>query len=111
MLVGRTLLAGMTTYSPWFPKPNGMDDLLVGLSIQVAGGGSITVTVETKNPEDADSAATTKMTIGSKTTKTVHRGIATDLLQLVRYKYAVTGSGLEFIHFEMMAPSWLHDRP
>jgi hypothetical protein len=114
MLIGQSVLAptgGATYYSPWFPRQG--DACTVVIETMRASGTLTTFScqVETKNNEDADSAATnvgsaitiTTSTTASATTTAARSGFK----ELVRYKFTATGSGsTRWIHFRSNPPIW-----
>ncbi len=110
MLIGQSLLAitsGDTVYyTPWFPR--GGNALTVVVEVLRASGATtkFECQVQTKNQEDADSAATsvgTAISVNSSTTqyKTTSARRTNGCKELVRYAYSIRASG---------SPCWIHMR-
>ena len=109
MIIGVTIHNGLTAYSPWFPRQGNAATFameVIGIS-----GATLTVTVHTKNTEDADNSGTQAATGGSFSAVTtapqqpVKRNY--DLKELVRFQYVVTGSNAyDWVHFRMLPPAW-----
>jgi hypothetical protein len=62
--------------------------------------------MESKNSEDADSAATAVGASGAISSG-VGTVLGTNLKELVRYKYVVSGGGTAWVHFRVLPPAWL----
>lgn len=99
---GQTLNAGDTVYSPWFPK---QAENCVFWADLIDKTGSPTLTISVLNKTEN---ATGDGTLNASFTAMTNAGIAqkgvTGLLQLVRFKYAVTGTGT--VVFRMLTPVW-----
>jgi hypothetical protein len=72
-------------------------------------GATLAILVQNKNMDQADSSAVTATngTFSNITTATTTTQRATSLLELVRFKYTLTGAdNTKWIHFRMLSPSW-----
>lgn len=106
MLVGQSLRgSGTTVYSPWFPR-GGNQGLFSAEALLADGGGGVTVTVESKNTEDIDSAATAVGASGAISSG-VGTFLGTNLKELVRYKYVLSGGSSAWVHFRVLPPAWI----
>lgn len=111
MLLGQTVMAptaGATYYGPWMPRRgNGFLAVLqVFLASSTSNTYTVKVEVQTKNAEDVD--PTTALT-GSITVNDVgvEEALFSGCLELVRYKYTLTGVSLDrWVHLRMNPPIW-----
>lgn len=104
MIIGVTIHNGLTAYSPWFPRQG--DAATFAAECIGVSGATNTITVQTKNMDEADSAATGSSTIALSSAGTSTVRVAS-LKELVRFKYVVTGTNsYDWIHFRVLAPSW-----
>jgi hypothetical protein len=105
MFQGQILLRDQTdteVYSPWMPRGG---DYMIATVEFIAGNGSITVSVMTKNKEDTgDGTAVT----GSLSLSAAGRDTDefSSLKELVRYKFVAGGSANEWVLFRMLSPVW-----
>lgn len=124
MFFGATLFSssdtGLVYYSPWVPKQGNsatfVCDMIASAAVETDG---FTISVQTKANEEDDSAAVTlgsaqAIDITPDTRTPFERGLGIDdagFKDLVRLKYSLTfnGSGLSFVHFQILEPSWLSD--
>ena len=103
-------------YSPWMPR--GGDAMLVTLDVIEVGGTSpqIEVRVWTKKSEDSGNGVNSETTTTTQKIQRSDAGRTTlewsveenanvDLLDLVRYKFTVTGTDA-FVLFRMLPPVW-----
>lgn len=109
MLIGQTVLAGwkdaILYYSPWMPR-QGNDMTAVTEVIKTSGVLTLTCAVETKNAEDADSAASNLGSVDATTAGTVTKSVI-GCKELVRYRFEATGtSQVEWVHFRSNSPIW-----
>ena len=121
MLIGQTVLAPTTAtayYGPWFPRGgNSLKAEVQFLNKSLALATSLTTftcEVQTKNNEDADSAATTigaAFTVDHTTrlgVVTVSASTLTGAKELVRYKFNLQNTGsAAWVHFNPNPPIWL----
>ena len=128
MIIGQALLSqdstsGNVYYSPWFPRGGNK----AVFSCEVIASANTTsdidtfhVQVQTKNAEDSDKdsvdlGSATSITLGTDENITSFQAGAslssTDqgFKELVRFQYTVRAkaSGLAWVHFRMLNPSWL----
>jgi hypothetical protein len=101
--------------SPWFDRRGDSALFTIDVSnmsiIAPTSEPQLTVSIETKNTEDLDSAATpvTSMVIGGSGISQVQ---GTGLKELVRYQYVLTDVGSDpiartfFVIFRMLDPEW-----
>lgn len=100
--------AGVTIYSPWFPRQG--DQIRYTLDLVNADGATITVTLMHKNREDTGDGATTGSSIAA--TSSVGRSVVefkTGLKEMVRYKFLVTAvidGTVGWVAYRMLAPTW-----
>jgi hypothetical protein len=111
MILGELLHAAtIAAYSPWFERQADAAVFCLRVVATCRGGTGFGVNVETKNTQDADSAASK---IGSFAVSvpavagTYSTGVLKDMKELVRYAYSETGAADEWVHFQMMDPEWL----
>ena len=114
MLIGQTVFVpaagapGVKYYGPWMPRQgNAFSGVLVAIKASAASGWTLKADFETKNNEDADSAATTLS--GSVTLTATGTGSVsiTGCKELVRCLFSCTGGGTDrWIHFRMNPPIW-----
>lgn len=113
MLIGQTVFVpaagapGTVLYGPWMPRGgNAFAAVLELMRASATTGWSFKVDIETKNAEDSDAAPTNLGAI-TQTTAGTYAGTFTGCLELVRYKYLITGGGTDrWIHFRMNPPVW-----
>lgn len=111
MLIGRLLLVGTTAYGMWRDSP-GAAVTFINEIYALGSSAKLTVTVQTKEPDEADSAAVaaTNGTMSNLAAVGVTKQRATALKQLYRYKFEITadagGSDEKFVHFLMHPPMW-----
>ena len=96
-------------YSPWFPR--GGDAAVFTLEVISINGLTLTWVVETKNSEDANSAAST---VGSAVTATTtglkYTATLTGFEELVRFRYDTGSSAsMDWVHFRALNPSWAYN--
>jgi hypothetical protein len=114
MFEAQILNRGATIYSPWFPRQS--DSARFTLEVVAVSGATMGVEVFTKRSDDggdgvnADSAGSpTKISasvVGRTTTEWLSRGTVS-LLELVRYKFTVTGTNAyDWVLFRMLPPVW-----
>jgi hypothetical protein len=105
-MLGTTLFKGLTVYSPWFPRLANNATFLV--QTVARSGATCTVTIQTKLASDSE---TGNITDKGNTIVCNATGVAsarnTDLMELVRYKYVITGTyDTDWIHFLVLEPQW-----
>ena len=114
MILGEMLMTGTTARGPWFRR---LGDAVTFFcdAVAIAATTEMEISIETKNTEDADSAATSPVLpplasswIVNATGSSSIRVSA--LKELVRFQYIVSftggGGGQGFIHFRMPPPAW-----
>lgn len=115
MNIGTQLMVigtGAKSYdTPWFDK--GADNAYFTYEIihqNFGSGGSISVTVYTKNREDAGSESATTFSFTQIGSTAFYHAACTNLKQLVRFKITVTpGSsptGPEGVCYRILPPTW-----
>lgn len=106
MIIGQTVF-GFTGsyYSPWFSR-QGDGAVFAAECIASGASGSIQFTVQTKNREQVDTAATILGTSSWMTAGTVATYSGSGLLELVRFAYAVGVAGTGWTHFRVLPPAW-----
>ena len=115
MLIGQTVIAktspGTVLYGPWFPRQGNKFTAIVQV-IRVSGiSGTVNfrLDVETKNREASD-ASPTALGNGNRTGAGMLEVANTGALELIRYKFTITGnSGVEWVHFRSNPPLWLRN--
>lgn len=121
MIIGQTIVAvatgadgtsvTTTVYTPWIASW-GNAAIFSFEVIALGGNATFTAQVQTKNSEDADSAAVNKGTLNSQTAPgTYSIGDASGLLELVRVEIkliATHASGVRtaHAHFRPLNPAW-----
>ena len=112
MLIGQTVFVpaagapGSVLYGPWMPRQGNAFTAILELIRASAAGWSFKVEIETKNAEDSDASPTNLGAITQTTTGT-YPGAFTGCLELVRYKFSLTGGGTDrWIHFRMNPLIW-----
>lgn len=91
---------------PWFSRQADAATF-VAQTLHIGTNCRLVVTVEHKNIEDADSAATTVATFATISTVGSTVQAATGLKELVRFVYTVSSnSGTDWVHYRMLAPIW-----
>jgi hypothetical protein len=110
MLIGFTLLSGTTAHSTW--QSSGGEKGVFGVDIQaIENSTTLTMTVQTKNIGELDSAAVTATggTFSGLSTVDVTTQHVTGLKQLWRLKYEAQvgeSSDEKFVHFRPLVPSF-----
>lgn len=111
MLIGQSVLAptgGAVYYTPWMPRQGDAFTVVIEV-LRTSGTLTFSCQVQTKNAEDADSAASSLGSAISVTTTAgaVTKANRTGALELVRYALTITGSSaLRWIHFRSNPPIW-----
>ena len=111
-LIGQSIIAEQATdpavalYGPWFSRET--DAATFALQIlYISTNGQLTVAIEHKNVEDADSSATTVATFTTATAAGAYIKEASGLKELVRFRYEpISSSGADWIHYRMTPPIW-----
>jgi hypothetical protein len=113
MLIGQTVFIpsegdpGVVYHGPWMPRQGDKYTAVVELMRQSSGGWSFVLAVETKNAEDADSAASTLGSITKTALGTFSDLSVSGCKELVRHKVSITSSGVEqWLHFRSNPPVW-----
>ncbi len=106
MLIGHTLLAPSTDYSPWTELRAENATFVIDV-IAVAADTKLKVTIQTKNADELDSAAVTATggTMDDLDSVAVTDQRATAIKQLVRLKFEVSTLSEEdenFVHFRVL---------
>lgn len=99
---GQTLNAGDTVYSPWFPRQANHCVFWADL-IDKTGSPTLTISIVHKSMETTGDGTVKTSFTGMTATGLASQNVD-DLLQLVRFKYAVTGTGT--VVFRMLTPVW-----
>jgi hypothetical protein len=99
---GQTLNAGDTVYSPWFPQQAENCVFRADL-IDTTGSPTLTISIFHKNVEDTGDGSSNS-SFAAMSSAGVASKQATGLKQLVRFKYAATGTGT--VLFRMLTPVW-----
>lgn len=101
---------GIRVFSPWFPRQG--DSVRMTLEVVQINAATLEAEVFTKNTEDAgdgtdaDTATSIVASAVGRTTTEWTSGTAS-LLELVRYRFIVTGSNVtDWILFRMLSPVW-----
>jgi len=121
MMIGETLVAQATAYSPWFEADaDGATFAVEVLGIIATGnedpGGNIVsqlvVAVETKKADDPDGSATALPGQLARNTRGTSAGSFSGFEELVRFRYEVQIASFDFfaVHFRMLPPMWLCNR-
>ena len=114
MFIGQTLHYGMNIFTPWMPKPANNAYFSVQL-IAVSGTGlDLEFQVQHKNIDqagDGDAVGSAVTIDGFSGLPKISAQNATDLKQLVRLRFKVTGTSdkKEWAHFEVLNPSPYED--
>ncbi len=108
MIIGHLLMGSSGKYyGPWFAR--GGNSAVFHVVLQAVGASTdFKVTIQHKNNGDADPSAATVVATFSTMTAAGQEDIrGTNLKQLVRYQYEVSGAG-DFRHaqFDVPEPSW-----
>lgn len=109
MIIGQTLETEVTAYTPWLPRRGDAATFLVDVIGIQSSNCQLTVTIQHKNLDEADSSATTAGTFSVATSTGIKTKRVSGLKELVRLKYFMTlGSpgNPEWIHLRMLVPSW-----
>lgn len=96
-----------SVFSPWFPRQS--DHAVFTIETVNRNGGGVNVEIFTKNSETAGNGSNAGGTTFSSPTGAGERnesGADDDLLEMVRYKFTVTGSAGDWILFRMLPPVW-----
>lgn len=115
MIIGESLVSGVTAYSPWFEAFGpGATFACAMLAMTAPGTTELTIVVQTKNLLEVDEDATnlTPIGIGSWVVGAVGIDSATyeGFLELVRFKYSVASArGHDVVHFQLLPPAWRDD--
>ena len=107
-LLGQSVIGSLETvekYSPWFSSGSDAATFLLQIQHQMSGV-SITVTIQHKNTEEADSAATTAATFSSASGIGTYAKAASGLKELVRFRFDISASSDAWMHFRMLPPIW-----
>lgn len=111
MILGEMLQAGTTAYSPWFERQ--ADAAVFNLRVQATPGigAALAVNVQTKNTQDADSAASNigSFALADPVIVGFYSASVIGLKELVRYEYIEAGAEGEWVHLQMMDPVWLRN--
>ena len=106
MIIGQTLLGG-TFSSPWIPKEG--DAALFPLEV-IAANGTLTMIVQTKKLEDPDPPSKDSGSILGSIVEWREGGVkalsGSDVSELVRYWYVVSGVSSCWVHFRVLPPAW-----
>ena len=108
MIIGQTVFGG-TFYSPWFPRQG---DSAVFTAESINSFGTLTFKMQTKNREQADSAASYVSGASSSIYGTINTGsfigtaMGTALLELVRFEYTIASATSNWVHFRVLPPAW-----
>lgn len=113
MLIGQSLLAptvAVNQYSPWFSRGGNTGTIVVEVLLISSGSCKVTISMEQKDADESDAAATAVGSSDSFTavgTLTASLGSA-GVKQLVRCKINMlsTGANLEWAHLRINAPLW-----
>lgn len=102
MIIGQTVFAG-SYLSPWFPR-QGDSAVFAAEVLARDASATLTVTVQHKNKAEADSAALSAGVTNGINTVSVGTALGTQLKELVRFSYVVSGSN--WVHFRVLPPAW-----
>lgn len=116
MLLGQSILTGTvgnpnSYFGPWMPR-GANAAVFVAEVFFVSGGGAsnldLIISIEHKNSEDADSAATTAVSFSGINAAGTYSASASGLKELVRYKYqaGIESGQPEWLHLRMNPPIW-----
>jgi len=107
MIIGESIATETTTFSPWFERQGDAGTFFIQI-MQRMPDCDVVGTVQTKNKEDADSAATSAGSFGTLSTTGTHSVRATSLKELVRIRMVVAdgSEGESWVHLRVMPPSW-----
>lgn len=113
MIIGQTVVMGSNNYySPWFPRQG--DSAVFSVQLFATGpsfAGSLNVFMETKNNDQADSAAGTAtngtFSMSGTTPGVFGTALVSSLSELVRFKFVPNGTTAgTYMHFRILPPAW-----
>lgn len=103
MIIGQTVFGG-TYFSPWFPRQG--DGALFGAEA-LASTGTLVFQLYGKAADEADvSAVAVSASSNFITGGTVVTVAGTSLPQLVRFRYIISSSASNWVHFRVLPPAW-----
>ena len=109
MILGETLIgkSAEVFYSYWMPS--GGNDAIGAIDvIFMSAASAFDIKMETKNSEQADSAASV---VGSQTISSTTPGVTkvsvTGAKELVRYVIAAKDGSDQSLHFQLLQPQWV----
>lgn len=110
MLIGQTVFmptsagVGVVYHGPWMPRQADSFTAVFEVIKASSAGYTFKCEVQTKNDEDADTAAASLGSVIVTATQSVR---VTKCKELVRYVYACTSPGADrWIHFRANPPMW-----
>lgn len=110
-LIGETIVreaTDSTTYTGfWMPRL--ADEATYGVDVVGATGAIFEIAVQTKNSEDADSAATVLGSFNTMAASGVTKWTESGAKEWVRYVIKPTGSTAGMAHFQFLAPQWVYN--
>ena len=106
MIIGTTLLKGVTGYTPWFPREGNAATFVFDI-IGISDDASVTVSIMHKDYENDDSAEALVVAFAGVNKRGVYTERGSGVKQLLRCEVAVSGAyNYDWIHFRMLRPSW-----
>ena len=107
-ILGETLTrkSSDTTKYYGFWMPRGGDQASFGIEIIRLSASGFQVFVETKNADQADSAATTLGSAQAPTTPGITKWTVSGAKEWVRYVIEPTGANTPILQFQFLAPQW-----
>ncbi len=114
MLIGQSLLAPVTPvdyYMPWFPRGGNVGSMVIEVLRISSASCTLTVTMEQKDADESDAAATSAGAFAAGITATgTYPGALTSagIKQLVRCKLTLksVSAVVEWMHLRVNAPIW-----
>lgn len=112
MIIGRTVLNGLTCYSPWFPRQG--DGATLAVEIMGRSGAGLDLTVETKNDDEVDRSAVAATAVSAFPASITTTGVTTadyeSFREVVRLRVDVSGGNTyDGVHLRILSPSWLRN--
>lgn len=109
MIIGQSVASTQTIYSPWFDRVSSEASFYLDI-IAVMSGVRLDVYIQHKKRTEADSAASAIASFTQITTTGVKEKSASNLRELVRFKFTVSDAGSKaWIHFRVMTTIWRTD--
>lgn len=105
--IGNLILqSDVRRYGPWIPR-QGNSLLAAWEVIDITGGARPKLIVETKNTQDADSAAVDLGQLETATSIGAFSFVVTGCRELVRFSYLIDGATTDWVHLRDMPLVWV----